>query len=94
MDLIGEFASGHRRLPGVEKANRRWAESCSRSPFLSFYLLQLPVSDAVWKHTPHMRFLQFPWRWLMALSVVVCVLRHGVAQISSRPMAGDRGRQC
>jgi hypothetical protein len=37
-------------------------------------LLQLRVSDAIWKHTPHMKFLQFPWRWLVALSVVTCVL--------------------
>ena len=37
-------------------------------------LLQLPVSDVIWKYAPHMKFLQFPWRWLMALSVVGCVL--------------------
>jgi 6-pyruvoyl-tetrahydropterin synthase related domain len=37
-------------------------------------LLQLPMSDAIWKHTPHMKFLQFPWRWLVALSVVACAM--------------------
>ncbi len=37
-------------------------------------LLQFPVSDAIWNHTPHMKFLQFPWRWLVALSVVACVM--------------------
>jgi hypothetical protein len=37
-------------------------------------LLQLPVSDVIWKYTPHMKFLQFPWRWLVALSLVACVL--------------------
>ena len=37
-------------------------------------LLQLPVSDAIWKYTPHMKFLQFPWRWLVALSVVACAM--------------------
>jgi hypothetical protein len=37
-------------------------------------LLQLPVSDVIWKHTPHLKFLQFPWRWLLPLSVVICVL--------------------
>ena len=36
--------------------------------------LQLPVSDVIWKHTPHLKFLQFPWRWLLPLSVVTCVL--------------------
>jgi hypothetical protein len=37
-------------------------------------LLQLPVSDVIWKQTPHLKFLQFPWRWLLPLSVVICVL--------------------
>ena len=37
-------------------------------------LLQLPVSDVLWKHTPHLKFLQFPWRWTLALSVIMCVL--------------------
>jgi hypothetical protein len=37
-------------------------------------LLQLPVSEAIWRHAPHMKFLQFPWRWLMALSVAGCAL--------------------
>lgn len=38
------------------------------------FLLQLPLSSPLWKYAPHLKFLQFPWRWLMALSVVACVL--------------------
>jgi hypothetical protein len=37
-------------------------------------LLQFPLSDAIWKHAPHLKFLQFPWRWLVALSVVACAM--------------------
>jgi 6-pyruvoyl-tetrahydropterin synthase-like protein len=37
-------------------------------------LLQFPVSEAIWRHAPHMKFLQFPWRWLVALSVAGCAL--------------------
>jgi hypothetical protein len=37
-------------------------------------LLQLPASSLLWKYAPHLKFLQFPWRWLLALSVVGCVL--------------------
>jgi hypothetical protein len=34
----------------------------------------LPVSEVIWTHAPHLKFLQFPWRWLMALSVIGCAL--------------------
>ncbi len=37
-------------------------------------LLQVPASGVLWKYAPHMKFLQFPWRWVMALSVAGCVL--------------------
>jgi hypothetical protein len=37
-------------------------------------LLQIPASYVIWKHTPHLKFLQFPWRWTLALSVVTCLL--------------------
>ena len=50
------------------------AENCAHRLLPIILLLQLPVSDVIWKHTPHLKFLQFPWRWLMALSVVGCVL--------------------
>jgi uncharacterized membrane protein len=36
--------------------------------------LQLPPSEVMWKYAPHLKFLQFPWRWLMVLSVVGCAL--------------------
>ncbi len=36
--------------------------------------LQLPASEVIWAHAPHLKFLQFPWRWLMALSVAGCAL--------------------
>jgi hypothetical protein len=49
-------------------------------------VLQLPVSDVIWKHTPHMKFLQFPWRWLVALSLVACVLG-GMTLDKLRPKA-------
>jgi hypothetical protein len=38
------------------------------------FILQLPMSDFLWRAAPHMKFLQFPWRWIMALAVVGCAL--------------------
>ena len=51
-------------------------------------LLQLPLSDVIWKHAPHLKFLQFPWRWLMALSVVGCVLAAHGALVRQRQAGG------
>jgi hypothetical protein len=36
--------------------------------------LLLPFSDVVWRDAPEMRFLQFPWRWLLVLSLVLAGL--------------------
>jgi hypothetical protein len=47
-------------------------------PFI--LLLQLPASEVIWKYAPHLKFLQFPWRWLMALSVAGCALA-GIAVV-------------
>jgi len=32
-------------------------------------VLMLPPSALVWRHLPELRFLQFPWRWLLALDL-------------------------
>src|SRR5207245_6771008 len=31
-------------------------------------VLMLPASAWLWGHLPKLRFLQFPWRWLLVLS--------------------------
>jgi hypothetical protein len=33
------------------------------------FFLQLPASNLVWKYAPQLRFLQFPWRWLLVIGV-------------------------
>ncbi len=32
-------------------------------------LLMFPVSGAIWQYAPKLRFVQFPWRWLLPLGV-------------------------
>ena len=78
------------RHPGSSSRNSPWPRSppawrgegkpaagrelCSPRCFPIILLLQLPVSDVIWKLTPHLKFLQFPWRWTLALSVLTCAL--------------------
>lgn len=37
-------------------------------------ILQFPWSDMVWRLTPELRYLQFPWRWLLLLGLVLAAL--------------------
>lgn len=37
-------------------------------------LLLFPFSTFLWKHTPELKFLQFPWRWLLVLAVAMSAL--------------------
>ena len=39
-----------------------WAAACS--------VLMFPVSAVLWKFLPKMEFMQFPWRWLLCLSLI------------------------
>jgi hypothetical protein len=54
-------------------------------------LLQFPVSDVLWKHAPHLKFLQFPWRWVLVMSMAACLLAalavNGALKRASIPVA-------
>jgi 6-pyruvoyl-tetrahydropterin synthase related domain len=54
----------------LRKSNRElwttlavWAGACS--------ILLFPVSALFWKVAPKLRFMQFPWRWLLCLSMIL-----------------------
>jgi hypothetical protein len=42
-----------------------WAAACS--------LLMFPVTLVLWKILPKMQFMQFPWRWLLCLSLIFTI---------------------
>ncbi|HEY3972378.1 MAG TPA: 6-pyruvoyl-tetrahydropterin synthase-related protein [Candidatus Sulfotelmatobacter sp.] len=42
-----------------------WAIGCS--------LLMFPVTVVLWKILPKMQFMQFPWRWLLCLSLIFSI---------------------
>jgi hypothetical protein len=43
-----------------------WAIACS--------VLMFPVTGVLWNVLPKMQFMQFPWRWLLCLSLIFCLL--------------------
>jgi hypothetical protein len=52
----------------------------------ALFALQLPWSNAIWRIAPELRFLQFPWRWSLVLSIVFALsLATTVAMRSNRP---------
>ena len=42
-----------------------WAIACS--------VLMFPVAEVLWKVLPKMAFMQFPWRWLLCLSMIFSI---------------------
>lgn len=57
-----------RRLPGPA----RWWAPLALIPF-AVLLLQFPFSRPLWNLLPDLRFLQFPWRWLLVLEPAMAV---------------------
>ncbi len=53
-------------------AGRTWWVPLGLIPVVVL-LLQLPFSDPVWKVLPELRFLQFPWRWLVVLEAPMAI---------------------
>jgi hypothetical protein len=53
-------------------ADRTWWVPLGLIPVVVL-LLQLPLSDPVWNALPELRFLQFPWRWLVVLEAPMAI---------------------
>jgi hypothetical protein len=51
---------------GIMKSRRAWWTSIALIP-VAVLLLQFPISEPIWKWLPALRFLQFPWRWLVVM---------------------------
>jgi hypothetical protein len=67
--LAGVGVAWFRRLL---PADRRWWVPLALVPVVVLFLL-LPISDFVWNALPKMRFLQFPWRWLVVLEAPMAI---------------------
>ena len=56
------------RLPG----ERRWFVPLALIPAAVLFL-QFPFSRPIWNLLPELRFLQFPWRWLLVLEAPMAI---------------------
>lgn len=68
-------------------AQRAWWIPLAVIPVVIFFL-QLPASDFIWNALPKMRFLQFPWRWLVVLQAPMAVLFAAAAWKGGRVWRG------
>jgi hypothetical protein len=66
-----------RRVPGL------WWPLVVWEAFAAFLLF--PASGLLWRMLPQLRFLQFPWRWLLALCLIAAILLALVAERAKRP---------
>jgi hypothetical protein len=64
-------------------AERAWWVPLGMIPVVVL-LLQLPISDPVWKALPELRFLQFPWRWLVVLEAPMAIFFAAAVWVESR----------
>ena len=59
-------------LRGRLPAGRRWWIPLALIPAAVLFL-QFPVSHWLWNLLPELRFLQFPWRWLLAVEAPMAI---------------------
>jgi hypothetical protein len=64
-------------------ADRAWWVPLGMVPVVVL-LLQLPLSDRIWKALPELQFLQFPWRWLVVLEAPMAIFFAGSVWAESR----------
>ena len=58
--------------PENQTGLRRWWLSLAAIPFAILFL-QLPISLPLWNLLPRLRFLQFPWRWMVVLEAPMAI---------------------
>jgi hypothetical protein len=52
----------HQSRPELWSVLLTWAVACS--------LVMFPLTGVFWKYLPKLEFMQFPWRWLLCLSMI------------------------
>ncbi|MFZ1012721.1 MAG: 6-pyruvoyl-tetrahydropterin synthase-related protein [Terracidiphilus sp.] len=65
------------------RGKSRWWIALAAIP-LGVLLLQFPVSHPLWNLLPKMRYLQFPWRWLVVLEAPMGIFFAGSLWVSRK----------
>ena len=68
---------------GKLTGKREWWIGLALIPVVVF-LLQLPISLPVWNVLPKLRFLQFPWRWMVVLEAPMAIFFSSAVWMSRR----------
>ncbi len=61
--IVGKLWRDEKRA--IWNALSLWAVACG--------VLMFPVSQLLWKILPKLQFMQFPWRWLLCMSVIFTI---------------------
>jgi hypothetical protein len=72
LDYEPDRAPNRVHVSSSAAAARRWWIPLALIP-LAVLFLQLPLSLPVWNMLPKLRFLQFPWRWLVVLEAPMAI---------------------
>ena len=78
--LLGLLVSLWRKTLSVEQS---WWVPLGLIPVVVL-LLQFPVSEPLWTLLPKLRFLQFPWRWLVVLEAPMAIFFAAALWVSGR----------
>jgi hypothetical protein len=70
------FQRREERIAGRQRAFKQWSIPFALISTAVLFLL-FPVSLPVWEHLPKLRFLQFPWRWLVVVEAPMACLFAG-----------------
>jgi hypothetical protein len=65
------------------RGRSRWWLPLALIPFAVLFL-QFPISDPLWKVVPDLRFLQFPWRWLVVVEAPMGIFFASALWITKR----------
>ena len=59
---------------------------------MALFVLQSPWSEILWRFAPELKFLQFPWRWSLILSIVFALSVGAAAIMHSTRPAEEKSR--